>query len=506
MTENDMTPRDQPTGDDDPRRCPNCGVENPAAALRCECGFDLRANGNRTPRGEQRNGVGVPAAAPAGPITELFMLSGRLSRRPYFVTGAVLVAIKYAGDAWLSYHYNGTGWSPLAYVTRTGFLQMPPAFQLAMLLWTLPFLWVGLALTLRRTVDAAITPWAAMLYFVPIVNYVYILFLCVSPTQPERPRAPPSARLGTDDMTTSIITCVGASLLIALVAIGFHVYWLRQYGTGLFLGAPVVMGAVSAYLLNRRRMFSLPVTISVSMMATVLSGTSVLFFGIEGVVCLMMAAPVALVGSVLGALVGHVVASHRVAGYQAWLVVLGLPLLSGFDAQHGAPGRWQVDSSIEIDTTPVRVWPHVIGFTDLPPPSEFVLATGLAYPQGAHIEGSGVGSVRYCEFSTGPFVEPITRWEPPSRLSFDVAQQPVPMREWSPYREVHPPHLDGYFRSVAGEFRLTPLPGGRTRLEGTTWYELDLAPASYWTIWSDMLIHAIHLRVLEHIKHLAESR
>ena len=36
---------------------------------------------------------------------------------------------------------------------------------------------------------------------------------------------------------------------------------------------------------------------------------------------------------------------------------------------------------------------------------------GLAYPMRARIEGSGPGAVRYCEFSTGPFVEPIVTWD-----------------------------------------------------------------------------------------------
>lgn len=73
------------------------------------------------------------------------------------------------------------------------------------------------------------------------------------------------------------------------------------------------------------------------------------------------------------------------------------------------------------------------------------------------------------------------------------------MHEWSPYRHVHPPHLDGYLRSKRGEFRLVPLPNGRTRLEGRTWYELDLAPSGYFALWSHWAIHRIHARVLEHI-------
>jgi len=74
------------------------------------------------------------------------------------------------------------------------------------------------------------------------------------------------------------------------------------------------------------------------------------------------------------------------------------------------------------------------------------------------------------------------------------------MEEWSPEGQIHPRHLDGYFRARRGEFRLVGLPGGRTRLEGSTWYQLDLAPGAYWRVWADSLVHAIHLRVLEHIK------
>jgi hypothetical protein len=56
-----------------------------------------------------------------------------------------------------------------------------------------------------------------------------------------------------------------------------------------------------------------------------------------------------------------------------------------------------------------------------------------------------------------------------------------------------------------GEFRLVDLGGGRTRLEGRTWYTFDMHPQAYWTLWSDLAIHKIHRRVLAHVKQLAES-
>ncbi|HMC20077.1 MAG TPA: hypothetical protein VKH16_12640, partial [Gemmatimonadales bacterium] len=91
------------------------------------------------------------------------------------------------------------------------------------------------------------------------------------------------------------------------------------------------------------------------------------------------------------------------------------------------------------------------------------------------------------------------------RLGFDITAQPPPMREWSPYRDVNPPHLDGYFRATHGEFRLSPLPGGRTRLEGRTRYVVSLFPQAYWTLPAGRLVAAIHERVLRHIKAIAEE-
>lgn len=61
-----------------------------------------------------------------------------------------------------------------------------------------------------------------------------------------------------------------------------------------------------------------------------------------------------------------------------------------------------------------------------------------------------------------------------------------------------------YLRSRRGEFRLVEV-NGRTRLEGSTWYELEMAPEGYWQVFSDALIRRIHLRVLAHIKREVEG-
>jgi len=145
------------------------------------------------------------------------------------------------------------------------------------------------------------------------------------------------------------------------------------------------------------------------------------------------------------------------------------------------------------------VWPNVIAFAQLPPPQELLFRAGIAYPIRAEIQGSGRGAVRHCVFSTGPFVEPIEVRDAPRLLKFSVEQNPAPLEEWTPYERVTPPHLRGFLVSNGGQFLLTPLPGGRTRLEGTTWYHHSMWPAAYWRLWSDHIIHQIHLRVLRYI-------
>ena len=66
-------------------------------------------------------------------------------------------------------------------------------------------------------------------------------------------------------------------------------------------------------------------------------------------------------------------------------------------------------------------------------------------------------------------------------------------------------HLLDTLQSRRGEFRLIALPGGRTRLEGRTFYELSMAPQPYWAIFGDALIHQIHDRVLRHHHPEAQS-
>ena len=442
-----------------------------------------------------------------------FGLSVNVGPAAFAASGFSLMVFKYAVEAGLIWYYTERVLWPLDFLNpllsmRQVFFEPPAPFWLQWVLfgWSLPFLWIAVSMSVRRAANAGLSPVIGLLILFPFCNYLTMLVLCLLPTRTKQTWNEQNVTPHVDNRMQSAMRGIAASLGIALVMVGIGVYALEDYGAVLFLGTPILVGAASAFFYTRPHARTFGGSIGVAQLAILMCGLTILLFAFEGVICLAMLFPVASGMGVLGGMVGYVLANMTQShGVQLSLVMAVVPVFAGAEALHRPTPVYEVTSELEIDAPPHRVWQYVIGFSDLPEPDPWYFKLGIAYPKRATIEGTGVGAVRRCEFSTGAFVEPITVWDPPRRLAFDVESQPPPMHELSPYRHVHPPHLDGYLRCQRGEFRLIALPGGRTRLEGSTWYEFEMYPQDYWTLWADTCIHRIHQRVLRHIKRLAEQ-
>lgn len=433
-----------------------------------------------------------------------FTFDAPVSRRAYLLHGTALMALKYVVDATLIWVFAGRLWTPWDYLTtgadfaHSKLAGAPGALLPLLGLWTLPFLWIGLTMTLRRALDAGRSAWVALLFFVPVANYVLMATLCLLPARAGRGDvSSPPRREG---KLPSALLAIAAGVGVDLGMFVLSVYGLRDYGLALFVGTPFVAGIIGGYIYNRRYAATERETIELGLLTTCIMVGVLFTVGFEGAICLALALPLGMTMGAFGALAGHAIAQRD--GRSPWRSLFALALLPPalpFAAPPAAAPLHEVRSAIEIDAPPEVVWPRVVSFPDLPEPSLLVRLTGVAYPRQARIEGTGVGAVRYCEFSTGAFVEPISTWDTARRLSFEVVQSPPPLREWSPYAGLTPPHLDGFFTARRGEFRLVRLPGNRTRLEGSTWYELRIAPEAYWGVVADVIVRGIHHRVLEHI-------
>jgi hypothetical protein len=280
-----------------------------------------------------------------------------------------------------------------------------------------------------------------------------------------------------------------------------------DYAFGLFIWLPLVLGATSTLIYAYQNPTARKILRNNSYLTLLIYCIGLLFFAWEGIVCLIMAAPIGFLFTYLGFLIGHSLSKTKMGNNTPTtiiLLILSVPSLMAFEDNIATTDDLRsVTTSIEINTSPEIVWKNVISFPQLKDPTEFIFKTGIAYPINATINGQGVGAVRHCNFSTGSFVEPITIWDEPRLLKFSVDEQPAPMKEISFY-DIHPTHLHGYWVSKQGQFKLTALPNGHTLLEGTTWFVNKIKPDFYWTIWSDYIVRKIHQRVLEHIKTQAE--
>lgn len=458
-------------------------------------------------------------------LRDLWDWRGTTSRRDYAVWGVLLFALKYNLDRLIALKAFGLPWYPWTYLFGTAPYKDVPTWSdprahwlfITLVLQSLPFIWAGVVLTLRRLRDAGWPLPLVVLFFVPFINLLFFFLLCVQPArQPPTPEEARRTWLGrivrTDNIFIAATLGIVASAALGAGLTAFGTMFLKTYGLGLFMGTPFMMGLTSVLFYAAARPRAWFECLGVAILSVGVLGGLVLVLAIEGFICVLMALPIGGLLAMLGAGVGYWIQighwARRLDGMRvyavAWVV---LPLLLTAESRlpAGAP-LIAVTTTCEIAAPPETVWRNVVAFSELPPPVERIFLAGIAYPVRARLEGRGVGAVRHCEFSTGPFVEPITTWDENRRLAFDVIAQPHPLREWSPYAGLEPAHLEGFFRSKRGQFLLIPLDDGRrTRLEGTTWYEQEIWPGTYWRLWSDYLVHTIHHRVLNHIKAEAEQ-
>jgi hypothetical protein len=368
-----------------------------------------------------------------------------------------------------------------------------------------------------------LTPILVVLFFVPVVNLLFFTLLTMLPdadVAPARGKGEAGARhemavaylrygqLRRPLTRSYLFLCALIPVLPATMLTMLSTLVLRNYGWGLFVGTPFAVSMTAGVLCGRREGVSSGKIFLCGMLSLVFWVVGLFVAQFEGAICLVMAAPLVLIVGGLGALSG--VALHKAVQnvlsdrhLLSLLIVLGGGMVAEAWSRHEAP-TFTVTTCVDVNAGREAVWEHVVSFPPLPEPREWLFRHGVAYPTRASISGKGKGAQRRCEFSTGTFLEPITVWQEPALLRFDVTENPVPLREWS-WTEIHPPHLHGFFVSRQGQFRLFDLGEGRTRLEGVTWYQHHMWPAAYWSLWADYVVHRIHRRVLDHIKVLAEG-
>jgi uncharacterized membrane protein YhaH (DUF805 family) len=450
---------------------------------------------------------------------------GKVSRGTYVLFGICGLAIKHNLDRFIAYKcgYRWGIWTYLDPLERAA--QFSPVsadekkFLAILLLTALPFIWIGVTMTVKRLRDAGQPLWLTLLFFAPIINLLFFGLLILLPSQQAglspntrdeqgaRPISPywPTTRTG------SALAAVLITALLGVIVTWGTLRFAGNYGLTLFISLPFVMGYLAVVIYGRTQQADSGDVLGVVSLSLLLTCAGITAIAVEGIICLLMATPLAWLMAMFGGFLAMFI-HGRANSPQATpsmfaMMLVSLPVLLG--VEHVAPPpvpRFQVHTTIEIAAPPEVVWKRLIEFPPLTTATEWPFRLGIAYPIEARITGEGLTADRECRFSTGSFKEPILAWEPGKHFAFAVSDEPLLMKETSPYKNIHVRHLEDHdFQPERADFILVRLPNGGTRLEGTTTYQNKMWPAMYWRLWTDAIIHSIHNRVFHHVKDLAEA-
>lgn len=448
-------------------------------------------------------------------LRQLTSWKGDIARREYLIWGLILFAVKYNLDRWIALEFNKS-WFITDYFIQADKLALQDIgaeeriFFLILLLQSLPFIWCGTVLCVKRLRSAKLPGWLVMLFFIPFINFILFIVLAAVPESTTENRTSDGhlSKLLPKSRNGAAMFSIGIVSLIALSITGLLLNYLKDYGWSLFVGIPFFLGFASVLLYGYHNRLKYKDALGVSLTTVLFFSLIIFILAFEGIICIAMAFPIFFAVALIGATIGYAIhnSQQQVALQMIAAPAFLIPVLGFIEhKRESLPPTVRVETEIIIHASKQVVWDQLVAFSEIEEPTELLFKTGIAYPIHAEIAGKGVGATRKCNFTTGSFIEPITIWDEPNLLEFSVLDQPPPMVEWSIYKDLKIAHLDAYFLSEKGQFKLTELPSGQTKLQGTTWYHHDVWPSFYWKLWSDYILHKIHMRVLTHIKEKAEQ-
>ncbi len=214
-------------------------------------------------------------------FSDLWRPGGTIGRAAYALIGTIGFVVKHNLDRlvatfvfhrpWGIFNY----WVPLRDVVRITQLQGgEPEFLGTLVLLSLPFIWVGVVLTMKRLRDANLPLSLVALFFAPFINLLFFLVLSLVPgksdvagQQTERKPSFLSRVIPRDAFGSAVAS------LIVTVPIGFGMallgsHFLLNYGWGLFVALPFSIGFTSVLIFEFHERRGMWASIGVACLAT----------------------------------------------------------------------------------------------------------------------------------------------------------------------------------------------------------------------------------------------
>ncbi len=235
-------------------------------------------------------------------------------------------------------------------------------------------------------------------------------------------------------------------------------------------------------------------TLGLSALGLVVFLVLAIAFGMEGLVCALMAFPLLFFVILLGAFVAYLcrktiwqeeISKERRLSMAAFplLVLLVGDRLPYVDA--GSQELITVTNTITLPHEAHEVFAALRSMDTLDAERPWLLRVGLPVPYRCVLEGDRVGAKRHCLFPNGHITAEITRYEPGELLGMTVTEYDLTGRHWF------------HFGDAAYTFERI---AEGTRVTRTSSYWSELGPRWYWAPLERMGIEQEHEFVLRSLK------
>lgn len=316
-------------------------------------------------------------------------------------------------------------------------------------------------------------------------------------------------RLPIPAVVTAVLAGVAYGLVSRLAFGGGRITGYGAMTVAFIVLVPIAVGFLTVALAGTgarrtRSAAALPAVTSIACLAFVLAA------GMEGLICVVLIAPVFLlfagVGGVLGGGMRRRARSRRMYASSLATVLLLPYAAAPLEGRLPLPDtRRVVDTRVIVRADAETVWRNLIRPTGIRPEenrTRLAHRIGFPRPVTATLSHEGVGGSRYAVFERGVMLrETVTEWVPGRRMAFTIDPANIPARSLDEHVTVGGP----FFDVIDGEYEIVPLEGGRVELRLVTTHRLSTHFNAYAGFWTDLLLRQIQENLLHIVRTRAEA-
>lgn len=271
---------------------------------------------------------------------------------------------------------------------------------------------------------------------------------------------------------------------------------------------PLVVGFLTVALAPEGQRMSnavaLPLVTCVACLAFVLAA------GLEGIICVILIAPVFLFFSAVGGLMGRGLRTRARSRrmYASGIATMLLLPYAAAPLEDRLPlpdARRTVVASTIIRADAATVWGNVVRPTGIRPEenqARLAHRIGFPHPVSATLSKEGLGGSRYAIFERGVMLrETVTEWVPGRRMAFTIDPANIPAQALDEHVTVGGP----FFDVIDGRYEIVPLDAGRVELRLTTTHRLSTHFNLYAGLWTDLLMRQIQENLLHVVRTRSEA-